>query len=135
MASSPNEPPPVDPSSLSEPAADAAVFQRPTRRPRTARRAHDYGVPAPGRYSPVVLVMDVVRLLRHQDVPVSEAVDELHEAIEACTDLLRFIGVVPDRRVVTRPREHTAELAAAAVLMRAAGIEPNAVKTWPGRSA
>lgn len=65
----------------------------------------------------------------------SEAHENLHEAIEAGTDLLRWLGIEPDKRLLTRPREHTPELVAAAVLMRAAGIEPNAVKVWPGRSS
>jgi hypothetical protein len=131
MASSPKEPPSVDPSSCDAPEANADEAQRPARR----RRSRDHGDPSQGRYSPVVLVMDVVRLLHGQGVAVSEAVDRLHEAVEASTDLLRCVGVVPDTGVITRSREHTAELVAAAVLMRAAGIEPNTVKTWPRRSA
>src|SRR5258705_193585 len=98
MASSPKEPPSVDPSSSNEPKPDAHEAQRPTR-----RRSGDHGDPSPGRYSPVVLVMDVVRLLHGQGVAVSEAVDRLHEAAEASADLLRCVGVVPDKGVITRP--------------------------------
>jgi hypothetical protein len=87
------------------------------------------------RYSPVVLVLDVVHVLQGQGVTVSEVHENLHQAIEASTDLLHLLGVEPDKRLLTRPREHTPELVAAAVLMRAAGIEPNAVKAWPGRSS
>ena len=87
------------------------------------------------RYSPVVLLVDVVHLLHGQGLAVSQAHENIHQAIEACTDVLRWIGVEPDRRLTTRPQEQTAEMAAAAVLMRAVGIEPNAVKVWPWRSA
>ena len=87
------------------------------------------------RYSPVVLVLDVVNLLQGQGVAVSEAYENLHRAIEAGTDLLRWLGIEPDKRLLTRPHEATPELVAAAVLMRAAGIEPNAIKIWPGRAS
>jgi hypothetical protein len=80
-------------------------------------------------------VADVVNLLKGQGLAVSEAVDRLHEAVAASAELLRWVGVVPDRSVITRPREQMAEVVAAAVLMRAGGIEPSAVKAWPRRSA
>jgi hypothetical protein len=83
----------------------------------------------------VVLVVDIVRLLRGRGVATSEAVDQLHEAVEASTDLLRRLGVEPVKTPLTKPIEHTPEIHAAAVLLRAAGIEPSAVSSWPARSS
>jgi hypothetical protein len=83
----------------------------------------------------MVLVVDVIRLLRGRGVVVSEAPEDLHGAVEASADLLRRLGVESDERLLARPRRFTPELVAAAVLMRAAGIEPNAVSVWPRRSS
>lgn len=81
----------------------------------------------------MILVVDVVQLLRGRGVATSEAVDQLHETVEASTDLLQRLGVGPDKTSLTKPIEHTPEIHAAAVLLRAAGIEPSAVSSWPAR--
>jgi hypothetical protein len=85
------------------------------------------------RYSPIVFVVDVVQLLRGRGVAVSEAPEDLHGAVEASADLLRLLGVEPDKGLFGRPRRLSPEVVAAAYLMRAAGIEPNAISAWPGR--
>jgi hypothetical protein len=103
--------------------------------PKTQAAKSHHGVDVQPRYSPVVLVVDVVRLLRDRGVSASGAIDQLHEAVEASTDLLQRLGVEPDKRVLTKPIEHTPEIHAAAVLMRAAGIEPSTVFVWPARSS
>jgi hypothetical protein len=82
-----------------------------------------------------VLTVEVVQLLHSQGVAVSEAIDNVHQAVEASAELLRAIGIIPDKRALARPSDHTSELIAAAVLMRAAGIEPSMVKIWPRRTA
>lgn len=121
MASSRDEALPVEPD--------------PPRPPRPRVSKSHKGLDQRPRYSPVVLVVDVVRLLRDRGVTVSGAFDELHEAVEASTDLLQRVGVEPDKRLSTKAIEHTPEIHAAAVLMRAAGIEPSTVAVWPVRSA
>jgi hypothetical protein len=83
----------------------------------------------------VVLVVDVVRLLRDRGVAVSGALEHLHEAVDASTELLRRLGVEPDRRLLAKPVQHAPVIHAAAVLMRAAGIEPSTVAVWPARSS
>jgi hypothetical protein len=83
----------------------------------------------------VILVVDVIRLLGGHGVVVSEAPEDLHGAIDAGSELLRRLGVESDRWLLAKPIEHRPEIRAAAVLMRAAGIEPNAIKVWPGRSS
>jgi hypothetical protein len=124
----------VDPRSSGEHGSESSADPPTATKSRTPDQHDDHGVPALDRYSPVVLVVDVVHLLQNQGVMVSEAVDKLHEAVEASAELLRRIGVVPDRSVISRPAMRTAELVAAAVLLRAAGIEPGAVRAWPRRS-
>lgn len=87
--------------------------------PPTARaEEHHQAADQRPRYSPVILVVDVVRLLRDRGVGASGAVDQLHEAIDASTELLQRLGVEPDKRLLTKPVEHTPEIHAAAVLMR-----------------
>jgi hypothetical protein len=81
----------------------------------------------------VVLLADIVHLLQGQGVAVSETHEHLRETLAASADLLRWLGVEPDRRMLAKPRRHTPELVAATVLLRAAGIEPNAIKVWPKR--
>jgi uncharacterized membrane-anchored protein len=86
-------------------------------------------------YSPVVLTVNVVHLLRGQGLPVSETYEHGDRAVQAAADLLQWLGVQPDMIVGTRPPvAHGPVIAAAAVLLRAAGIEPNAVLVWPGRN-
>lgn len=121
MASSRDEVRPVEP----DPASP----------PKTRATKSHQGVDVRPRYSPVILVVDVVRLLRDRGVGASRAVDQLHETIEASTQLLQRLGVEPDKRISSTPVEHTPETHAAAVLMRAAGIEPSTVAVWPGRPA
>ena len=134
MESSRDEAHYVDPTPAHEPEARPTAATRPPGRPRSRATVSATPEPLP-RYSPVVLVLDVVHMLQGQGVAVSEAHENLHQAIEASTDLLRCLGVEPDKRLLIRLREITPELVAAAVLIRAAGIEPNAVKIWPGRPA
>lgn len=121
MASSPDDAHPVEPDPPSPPKT----------RVSNNRQGGDQ---QPG-YSPVILVVDVVRLLRGRGVAASSAVDQLHEAVEASTDLLLRLGVDPDKRLITKLAEHSPEIHAAAVLLRAAGIEPSAVVSWPARSS
>jgi hypothetical protein len=134
MESSRDEAHSVDPTPTDEPEAHPPAPTRPDRRPRPRPAANGLPESLP-RYSPVVLVLDVVHLLGGQGVAVSEAHENLHEAIEASSDLLRWLGIEADKRLLIKPREAAPELVAAAVLMRAAGIEPNAIKIWPGRTS
>ena len=45
---------------------------------------------------------------------------------EGVADLLRWLGVQPDPAAIRPPVDHSPVMAAASVLLRAAGIEPNA---------
>jgi hypothetical protein len=134
MESSRDEAHSVDPTPAHEAEVRPSAAPRPAGRPRPRRTASAAAEPLP-RYSPVVLILDVVHLLQGQGVAVSKAHENLHRAIDASTELLHWLGVEADKRLLTRPRETTPELVAAAVLMRAAGIEPNAIKVWPGRTS
>jgi len=91
--------------------------------------------PAPPSYSPVVLMVNVVELLRGQGLAVSETYEKCHQAVQAAADLLRWLGVEPDMGVTTTPSgDHGPVIIAAAFLMRAAGTEPSAVLAWPRRT-
>lgn len=91
MASSPDEARPVEPQPPSLPKARVSKNRQ--------------GVDHRPRYSPVILVVDVVRLLRGRGVAASGAVDQLYEAVEASTDLLQRLGVEPDKGMFTKPVE------------------------------
>jgi hypothetical protein len=83
------------------------------------------------RYSPIVLVVDVVRVLRGRGVAVSELYEHAGPARRASADLLRWLGVQPDDSQKVPPSEPSAVLLAAATLIHAAGIDPDAVVAWP----
>jgi hypothetical protein len=135
VSSSPKEPPSVDPASARESDTNSDSVQPSKGRARPSKKNEGYGDPPQGRYSPVTLTVNVVHLLHGQGVPVSGALENLHQAMATSAELLQWLGVVPDKRLITRPREDTAELVAATVLMRAAGIEPNSITVWPRRSS
>ena len=132
MSSSPEEVPSVDPTPARQSGTSTDPVQPQGRRLPPATGNGD--LPR-GRYSPAMLTLNVVHLLRGQGVPVSGALEHLHQASESSAELLQWLGVEPDKGLITKPREDTVELVAAAVLLRAAGIEPNAVTSWPRRSA
>lgn len=88
--------------------------------------------PAP-RHSPVVLVIDVVRMLRGRGLGIAESTAYSSEALRASANLLRSIGVVPDHFAPRSVQANGPVLGAAATLMRAAGIEPNDIAVWPGQ--
>ena len=112
-----------------------SVEPDPPRQPNAQSHTKQDRIESRRQYSPIILVVDVIRLLRGRGVAVSEAPEDLHGAVQAGADLLRRLGVESDARLLTKPHGHTPELIAAAVLMRAAGIEPNAVSVWPGTSS
>jgi hypothetical protein len=84
------------------------------------------------RHSPVVLVIDVVRLLRGRGLGIAESTAYSGDTLRASADLLRSMGVVPDHFAPRHVEADGPALSAAATLMRAAGIEPNGVAVWPG---
>jgi hypothetical protein len=88
---------------------------------------------SPPRHSPVVLVVDVVRMLRGCGLGIVESTAYGGEALRASADLLRCIGVMPDHFAPRHVEADGPVLIAAATLMRAAGIEPNDVVVWPGQ--
>ena len=135
MESSPGEARPVEPDPPDEPRATSTPATRTTIRSRRPTNKINEACQPRRRYSAVVLVVDVVHLLHGQGVPVSESLEHLDRAVKACSDLLQSLGVEPDDRLPTTPREPTAEMVGAALLLRAAGIEPNAIKVWPGPSS
>ncbi len=108
MASSPTPTPSVDPESPLADVADPIV-----------------------RYSPVALVIDVVRLLRGRGLAVADTYDHLGDLVHTSADLLRRLGVTPQDGLLPPPPVPGPALIAAATLMRAAGIEPDAVLIWP----
>ncbi len=94
---------------------------------RTAPPAHSL------RYSPVALVIDVVRLLRGHGLTVSDTYEHAGKAARASADHLRWLGVEPDHNLPTPSVEQSPVIVAADTLMRAAGIDPDAVVSWPRR--
>jgi hypothetical protein len=140
MGSSPTAEPLVDTDDSDPPSVDVAdtVTDGPGSRPASTTSeppasTSDAANHQP-RHSPVVLVIDVVRMLRGRGLKVTEAHAYSSEAISACAQLLRCIGVQPHHFAARRAEPHGPIVTAAATLMRAAGIESNSVVTWPGRS-
>lgn len=143
MGSSPTPEPLVDAGDLGEPSdvnagndMPAIRAGRATSEPST-RTSTPTGGPAtaPPRHSPVVLVIDVVRMLRGRGLGIIESLAYSGEAVSASAELLRRIGIEPDHFAPRHPEADGPALAAAATLMRAAGIEPNYVVVWPGRQS
>ena len=132
MPSSPARTRAVDPieGNALEPPTDAAPSGASGKR----RKPNDAQMPAP-RYSPAVLMVHIVNLLRSQGLTVSETYQHGSEAMQASADLLRWLGVQPDPSAIRPPVDHGPVVVAASVLLRAAGIEPNAILAWPGRPA
>lgn len=139
MGSSLTPEPLVDTDGSGQPAGNE-VHEDCTTRPSTSFDAgspktsaeHCDSVASLPRHSPVVLVIDVVRLLRGRGLAIVESTAYSGEALRASADLLRSMGVVPDDFVPRHVAKGGPELSAAATLMRAAGIEPNDVAVWPG---
>ncbi len=94
---------------------------------RTAPPAHSL------RHSPVALVIDVVRLRRGHGLTVSETYEHAGQAVRASADLLRWLGVEPDHNLPKPSVEHSPVVVPAETLTRAAGIDPDAVVSWPRR--
>jgi hypothetical protein len=129
MTSSPQPPTPVDPAPSEPPRS------RYRRAPRASTAGGGRDVRAAPRYSPVVLTINVAHLLQGQGLVLAGTFDDASKCIRAATDLLIGLGVEPDLTLPTTPPDTSSPaLAAAAVLLRAAGIEPAAVLRWPRRT-